>query len=87
MIQQILPLVRLVYLGQWGNWVIQHLLEHGTRAEQDHIISVVLQDVVTMSLDQYASKVVEKCVRIATKPQIGLFIAHITSQPSYVRLM
>lgn len=63
--------------GQWGNWVIQHLLEHGSVLEQSHVIQVVLQNVFTMSIDQYASKVVEKCVKIATKRDLHLFVEQI----------
>lgn len=63
--------------GQWGNWVMQHLLEHGTEVEQKHIISVVLQNVFSMSVDQYASKVVEKCVKIASKRSLLFFITEI----------
>lgn len=64
-------------IGQWGNWVIQHLLEHGTASEQNHIISVVFQNVYSMSVDQYASKVVEKCVKIASKKDLQKFVDEI----------
>jgi hypothetical protein len=58
-------------------------LENGTAKEQNHIIEVVLEHVYEMSIDQYASKVVEKCVRIASKPQLATFIQKITSpQPT-----
>ncbi|KAJ3322555.1 hypothetical protein HDV06_002932 [Boothiomyces sp. JEL0866] len=63
--------------GQWGNWVIQHILEHGLSSEQNHIISVVLENVFEMSIDQYASKVVEKCVKIASKRDLQQFVEEI----------
>ncbi|KAJ3114617.1 hypothetical protein HDU96_001871 [Phlyctochytrium bullatum] len=46
--------------GQWGNWVIQHLLEHGSPSDKQHILKVVARHVYAMSIDQFASKVVEK---------------------------
>ncbi|KAJ3210933.1 hypothetical protein HDU67_004876 [Dinochytrium kinnereticum] len=46
--------------GQWGNWVIQHLLEHGTPSDKQHILKIVSHQCYSMSIDQFASKVVEK---------------------------
>ncbi len=57
--------------------MIQHLLEHGNTIEQQHIISVVLNNVLEMSIDQYASKVVEKCVKIASKRHLQEFVDEI----------
>jgi hypothetical protein len=34
----------------------------------------VLQNIFGMSIDQYASKVVEKCVKIASKKELQEFI-------------
>jgi transcriptional regulator CtsR len=64
-------------LGQWGNWVIQHLLEHGTATEQNHIMEVVLKNSFVMSIDQYASKVVEKCVKVTSKKHLQQFVEEI----------
>ncbi|KAI8925267.1 armadillo-type protein [Entophlyctis helioformis] len=69
--------------GQWGNWVIQHLLEHGSLHQRAHIIEIVTHNVFPLSIDQYASKVVEKCIRVASKPELHLLIDYILSlQPS-----
>ena len=38
--------------GQWGNWVIQHILEHGNSADKAFIIKVVSQNIFFMSIDQ-----------------------------------
>ena len=63
--------------GQWGNWVIQHLLEHASQSEQLKIIQIVFENSFSMSVDQYASKVVEKCVKIAPKKDLYRFIDQI----------
>ena len=55
------------------------MLEHGNADEQSHIISVVLKNVYLMSIDQYASKVVEKCVKIASKKELQEFIEVVTA--------
>ncbi|KAJ2997413.1 hypothetical protein HDV02_005542 [Globomyces sp. JEL0801] len=76
-IEEIFQCTAEISKGQWGNWVTQHLLEHGTIAEQNHITSVVLDNVYSMSVDQYASKVVEKCVKIASKRDLQQFVDEI----------
>lgn len=68
--------------GQWGNWVIQHLLDHGTASDQHHIMQIVLENAALMSIDQYASKVVEKCVKGMSKKNLLRFIEIITEVPS-----
>ena len=68
--------------------MIQHLLEHGTTVEQDRIMEVVLLHAYMMSVDQYASKVVEKCVKVTNKKNLYLFIEEIINYPNreYLKL-
>lgn len=61
--------------------MIQHLLEHGTAAEQNHIMDVVLNNSFIMSIDQYASKVVEKCVKVTSKKNLQQFVEEIIKTP------
>jgi hypothetical protein len=73
--------VLLAKVGQWGNWVIQHLLENGTAHEQNFIMETVLKDPYGLSIDQFASKVVEKSIKIASKRNLQLFIDELTRIP------
>lgn len=66
MLNEILLSVTTIAKGQWGNWVIQHILEHGAPADRATVTQKILEDAVNLSLDQYASKVVEKTLRMAT---------------------
>ncbi|KAI8906864.1 armadillo-type protein [Gorgonomyces haynaldii] len=77
-VQEMAPHTLEIAKGQWGNWVIQHLLDHGTVSEQEHIMEVVLQHAYSMSIDQYASKVVEKSIKVSSKKSLALFIEEIT---------
>jgi Pumilio-family RNA binding repeat len=54
--------------------VIQHLLEHGAANEKQHITDAVIQSVYDMSIDQYSSKVVEKCIKVASKKDLCALI-------------
>ena len=47
---------------QYGNYVIQHILERGKPDDKAFIISKVKGNVLAMSKHKFASNVVEKCV-------------------------
>jgi hypothetical protein len=50
--------------GQFGNWCIQHICEHGAPADRSRAIDHILRFATEYSMDQYASKVIEKCLKI-----------------------
>ncbi|GAB2276790.1 hypothetical protein Dimus_011505 [Dionaea muscipula] len=47
---------------QYGNYVIQHVLQHGSRREKSAIISKLAGQIVKMSQQKFASNVIEKCL-------------------------
>nr|XP_011469641.1 PREDICTED: pumilio homolog 4 [Fragaria vesca subsp. vesca]XP_011469642.1 PREDICTED: pumilio homolog 4 [Fragaria vesca subsp. vesca] len=47
---------------QYGNYVIQHVLEHGKPHERSAIIHQLAGQIVKMSQQKFASNVVEKCL-------------------------
>ncbi|XVF75575.1 hypothetical protein PTKIN_Ptkin13bG0198000 [Pterospermum kingtungense] len=47
---------------QYGNYVIQHVLQHGKPYERSAIISKLAGQIVKMSQQKFASNVVEKCL-------------------------
>ena len=50
-------------LDQYGNYVIQHILENGTQEEKEPILEIVLGSVVQFSKHKFASNVIEKCIK------------------------
>ena len=50
--------------GQFGNWCIQHICEHGAPPDKSRATDHVLHCAVDYSMDQFASKIVEKCLKI-----------------------
>ncbi|KAF9172953.1 Pumilio 2 [Mortierella sp. AD010] len=52
---------------QYGNYVIQHILERGRSVEKSLVISKVLGQVLPLSKHKFASNVVEKCVAFGSK--------------------
>lgn len=47
---------------QYGNYVIQHILEKGSRKDKTIIISKIKGSVLNLSRHKFASNVIEKCV-------------------------
>ena len=63
-INEVLNSIDIVAHGQFGNWCIQHICEHGAPADRSRAIDHVLRYATEYSMDQFASKVVEKCLKI-----------------------
>ncbi|OLN91959.1 Meiotic coiled-coil protein 2 [Colletotrichum chlorophyti] len=64
-IEEVLANIDIVAHGQFGNWCIQHICEHGAPADRSRAIDHVIRYAAEYSTDQYASKVVEKCLKIS----------------------
>ena len=63
-----MALITELTLHEYGNYVITHILEHGTDEERIIIIDEIIDDIVKHSLHKFGSNVVEKCLLHA--PQI-----------------
>ncbi|OTB05336.1 hypothetical protein M426DRAFT_57111 [Hypoxylon sp. CI-4A] len=63
-IEEVLANIDIISHGQFGNWCIQHICEHSAPADRSRAIDHVIRFAAEYSMDQYASKVVEKCLKI-----------------------
>lgn len=64
-INEVLAAIDVVAHGQFGNWCIQHICEHGSIPDRTRAIDHVIRFATEYSMDQFASKVVEKCLKIS----------------------
>lgn len=62
---------------QYGNYVIQHVLEKGKPADKAVIVSKVRGQVLQLSKHKFASNVVEKCVAYGSKRDRSLLIEEV----------
>ena len=69
-------------LDQYGNYVIQHILDHGQAAYKAQIVGRLEGRVLTLSQHKFASNVVEKCVTNASSDQRTRLIAEICADES-----
>ncbi|PKA45909.1 Pumilio like 4 [Apostasia shenzhenica] len=74
MMDEILQSVCTLAQDQYGNYVIQHVLQHGKPEERSAIISKLSGQIVKMSQQKFASNVVEKCLTYGTPEERQLLI-------------
>ncbi|KAF2160984.1 hypothetical protein M409DRAFT_28590 [Zasmidium cellare ATCC 36951] len=63
-INEVLASIDTVAHGQFGNWCIQHICEHGSIPDRTRATDHVIRYSTEYSMDQFASKVVEKCLKM-----------------------
>ncbi|KAJ3220674.1 hypothetical protein HDU81_011250 [Chytriomyces hyalinus] len=78
-IQEVLAHAADIATGQWGNWVIQHLLDHGFQSDKGHILQIVSLHIHSLSMDQFASKVVEKALKTCPKRELYAIVDRVVS--------
>ncbi|WIA19593.1 hypothetical protein OEZ85_005532 [Tetradesmus obliquus] len=73
-----------VQLGQdqYGNYVIQHVVEQGKPHERDAVYERLFPHIVVLSQNKFASNVVEKMLLHCTPAQRGAIVEEFLRQPS-----
>uniref|UniRef100_A0A8C3ALI8 Pumilio homolog 1 n=1 Tax=Cyclopterus lumpus TaxID=8103 RepID=A0A8C3ALI8_CYCLU len=64
---------------QYGNYVIQHVLEHGRAEDKSKIVAEIRGNVLGLSQHKFASNVVEKCVTHASRAERAVLIDEVCS--------
>ncbi|KAJ5176460.1 Armadillo-like helical [Penicillium canariense] len=76
-IEEVLGKVDVLAHGQFGNWCIQHICEHGAPHDKSRAIEHVLHYAVDYSMDQFASKIVEKCLKIGGTEFLDRYLSRV----------
>eukprot|EP00927_Polykrikos_kofoidii_P086346 TRINITY_DN9642_c1_g1_i1.p1 TRINITY_DN9642_c1_g1~~TRINITY_DN9642_c1_g1_i1.p1 ORF type:complete len:530 (-),score=57.52 TRINITY_DN9642_c1_g1_i1:249-1634(-) len=72
--------VRLA-LDEFGNYVVQHALEHGTRKHRNQITEALIPCVVTVATSPRGSFVIQKALEYASGEHRHRLVQHIVSAP------
>lgn len=59
---EIIESAKVLSADQYGNYVVQHLLEHGSPIKRSMMVTEFVGRIVTMSYNKHASNVIEKCL-------------------------
>ncbi|CEP15875.1 hypothetical protein [Parasitella parasitica] len=85
-LNEILDNIVPIAKGQWGNWVVQHVLEHAEKNDdRERAFQIVINESVQLSMDQFASKVVERALRIGGQRFMKKFIQYVSSNNASCR--
>lgn len=59
LLEMVVPLCKC----QFGNYIMQYIVEHGPVEEKNAVLATVKGNFIALSLDKFASNVVEKAIR------------------------
>ncbi|PYH79619.1 Pumilio-family RNA binding repeat protein [Aspergillus uvarum CBS 121591] len=76
-IEEVLSKIDILAHGQFGNWCIQHVCEHGAPHDKSRAVEHILAWSVDYSMDQFASKIVEKCLKIGGSEFLERYLARV----------
>ncbi|KAK1141996.1 hypothetical protein N8T08_008319 [Aspergillus melleus] len=74
-IEEVLAKIDILAHGQFGNWCIQHICEHGAPHDKNRAVEHIVLWAVDYSMDQFASKIVEKCLKIGGSEFLDRYLA------------
>lgn len=66
-------------VDQYGNYVIQHVLEHGKKEDKKEIIRHLSGQILKLSQHKFASNVIEKCVQFGSKEDRNIIFKEVVA--------
>ena len=66
-------------MDQYGNYVTQHVIEHGRDEDRSRIITLVTNHLSNFSKHKFASNVVEKSIQFGSKEERQKIVATLTA--------
>ena len=65
-------------VDQYGNYVTQHVIEHGRDEDRGKIVALVTAQLVSFSKHKFASNVVEKSIQFGSKEERQKIVSTLT---------
>jgi mRNA-binding protein PUF3 len=72
----------MLITDQYGNYVMQHVIEHGKLEDRAKIIRIVTSQLLALSKHKFASNVVEKTIQFGSDEQRRAIVAELTATPN-----
>jgi len=79
LLNELYPHISILAQDQYGNYVIQHILEKGKTKDKGLVIQQVKGNILSMSQHKFASNVVEKCIFNAAREDRAAIIDEIVT--------
>ena len=77
-------ILKIKIQDQYGNYVVQHILEHGRPDDKLKITNEMRGRVVQLAQHKFASNVIEKCVTSSSRATRALMIDEVCSRRASV---
>ncbi|CAL2050171.1 unnamed protein product [Caenorhabditis brenneri] len=75
--------LKQLVLDQYGNYVIQHVIEHGSAKDKEQIVKdVINDDLLKFAQHKFASNVIEKCLSFGSQEDRNLIIDKVCGDPN-----
>lgn len=84
---EILASTTLLAYDQYGNYVIQHLVEKGPELTKATIFALVAPDAGAMSQHKFASNVIEACLKHGTSVQRALVLGYLLAADTPLHIL
>src|SRR5699024_7478797 len=78
-LKELLASTEQLVQDQYGNYVVQHILEHGRKEDKCEIIRHLHGKILLFSKHKFASNVIEKCVEFGSREDRQLILEEIVS--------
>jgi mRNA-binding protein PUF3 len=72
----------MLITDQYGNYVTQHVIQHGKPEDRAKIIKIITAQLLTLSKHKFASNVVEKSIQFGTDEQRHAIVSQLTAMHS-----
>lgn len=72
--------IRSLVTDQYGNYVIQHVIEHGSHEDRDKIVAQLKGEVLKYAQHKFASNVIEKCLICGNNQQKSALISEVCGE-------
>jgi len=76
-LEEIIRTAQALVQDQYGNYVTQHVLEHGNRKDKSAIVAKMKGQILPLSQHKFASNVIEKCVEFGTAQERAAILKEI----------
>ena len=77
-LQEIHASASSLILDQFGNYVAQHIIEHGREEDRARLVDLVISQLVNFSKHKFASNVVEKSIQHGSREEREKIVATLT---------
>ena len=77
MLEELHKHTKTLVTDQYGNYVIQHVIEHGAPDDRDRIVYQIKGDVLRFAQHKFASNVIEKCLTCGSAEHKNSLIAEV----------